>query len=377
MAPADRAACLAAVLAVAGRGHARIGRTAGPGRVEDQRDRVQRPSGADFVELINTGRRGRYRRLRRQGQRRHARLHDRGRHHDRGRRLLRRGDRRRPGGFGLGSADSARLFARAAPRCSTATAGPRTRRRPTAAARTAAAPSRPPRPRRRARRTDCGAAAPDVKINEVESSGGAPADFVELINNGAAPADIGGYVIRDNDDTHTFTIPAGTTIAAGGYYVVDIDTGPAASAWARADSARLFAPGGTTLVDSYDWTAHAATTYGRCPNGTGAFTTTTASTKGAANVCPGDVVALAVAGRRRHRDRRRRQRVRRATSAGSPTSRPAPTRPACCGRCATARARSTASSTTARSGRRTRPTAGAPASSCATPTAPAIRTPRA
>ena len=40
-------------------------------------------------------------------------------------------------------------------------------------------------------------------------------------------------------------------------------------------------------VDSYSWTAHAvATTYGRCPNGTGAFTTTAASTRGAANVCP-------------------------------------------------------------------------------------------
>ena len=38
-------------------------------------------------------------------------------------------------------------------------------------------------------------------------------------------------------------------------------------------------------MTSYTWTAHAATTYGRCPNGTGAFATTAASTKGAANDC--------------------------------------------------------------------------------------------
>ena len=59
------------------------------------------------------------------------------------------------------------------------------------------------------------------------------------------------------------------------------------------DSARLCAPGSSTPLDSYSWTAHAvATTYGRCPNATGAFMTTAASTRGAANVCPGDVIAL-------------------------------------------------------------------------------------
>jgi hypothetical protein len=41
-----------------------------------------------------------------------------------------------------------------------------------------------------------------------------------------------------------------------------------------ADSARLFDPAGAP-VDSYSWTAHATTTYGRCPSGSGAFTTTT------------------------------------------------------------------------------------------------------
>ena len=125
-----------------------------------------------------------------------------------------------------------------------------------------------------------------LKINEIESSGGVVVDFVEVINNGASPVDIGGYVIKDNDDTHSFTIPAGTIVGASAYYVADVDTGPTAFGLGGADSARLFAPGDlVTPVDSYSWTAHAVTTYGRCPNGTGAFTTTTSPTRGAANDC--------------------------------------------------------------------------------------------
>jgi hypothetical protein len=41
------------------------------------------------------------------------------------------------------------------------------------------------------------------------------------------------------------------------------------------------------IVDSHTWTAHAAITYGRCPNGSGAFVEQSASTKGAANACGG------------------------------------------------------------------------------------------
>jgi hypothetical protein len=130
---------------------------------------------------------------------------------------------------------------------------------------------------------DCGVA---VKINEVESNGGTPGDWIELINNGSTAVDLSGYILRDNDDSHTSTIPSGTTIAAGGYLAEDVES---SFGLGSADSARLFAPDGTTLVDSYSWTAHATTTYGRCPNGTGAFTTTSAPTKGAPNACPGTV----------------------------------------------------------------------------------------
>lgn len=134
---------------------------------------------------------------------------------------------------------------------------------------------------------DCGA---PVRINEIESSGGLPGDWVELVNTGTDPVDVSGWVISDSDDDHRFVIPAATTIAAGGYWVADTDAaalGDAAFGLGGADSVRLF--DGDTLVDSYLWTAHAPTTYGRCPDGTGAFAVTVASTRGATNLCEGEV----------------------------------------------------------------------------------------
>jgi hypothetical protein len=125
---------------------------------------------------------------------------------------------------------------------------------------------------------DAGVAIP--RINEVESMGGTPGDWVELTNIGTVTADLSGWVIRDNGTTNMFVIPAGTTLAPGAFVAIDV------SGLGDSDMARLFDPS-ATLVDSYTWTAPAATTtYGRCPNGTGDFVTTTASTKGAANACP-------------------------------------------------------------------------------------------
>jgi hypothetical protein len=122
-----------------------------------------------------------------------------------------------------------------------------------------------------------------VKVNEVESNGGTPGDWTELYNAGTTPANIGGWVFKDNDDTHAYTIPAGTVLAPGGYFVVE----EAAQTFGLggADSVRLFDAAGV-IVDSYSWTAHATTTYARCPNGTGAFATSATSTKGLANDCP-------------------------------------------------------------------------------------------
>lgn len=129
----------------------------------------------------------------------------------------------------------------------------------------------------------CSAVTTAVKINEVESNGGSPGDWVELFNTSSAAVDLTGYVFRDNDDAHAYTLPSGTSIPANGFLV--LDEAQFGFGLGADESARFYAPGGVTIVDSYSWTTHASTTYGRCPDGTGSFVTTTASTKGAANAC--------------------------------------------------------------------------------------------
>ncbi|HKY40195.1 MAG TPA: lamin tail domain-containing protein [Polyangiaceae bacterium] len=181
--------------------------------------------------------------------------------------------------FGLGSADSARLFdatgelvdsyswtAHAATtygRCPNGTGAFTT----TASSTQGAANACP---------------VPVIKINEIESSGGVPGDWTELVNVGSVAGDISGWVFKDNDDSHAYTLPAGTILAPGAYFVVE----EAAQGFGlgAADSARLFDATGA-LVDSHAWTAHAAVTYGRCPDGTGAFANQAPSTKGAVNSC--------------------------------------------------------------------------------------------
>ena len=109
-------------------------------------------------------------------------------------------------------------------------------------------------------------------------------DWVELYNPTAAAIDVSGLKFKDNDDAHAFyEIPPGTTIAAKGF--LTLEEAQFGFGLGGADSARLFAADGTTLIDSYSWTAHAAVTYGRCPDGSGAFVDTVASTKGAPNSC--------------------------------------------------------------------------------------------
>jgi len=125
---------------------------------------------------------------------------------------------------------------------------------------------------------------PQVKINEVESNGGTPGDWIELYNAGTTTVNLSGFIVKDIDDSRTTTLPAGTTIAPGGFYVIEESL--MGFGLGAGDAARIFDPNGA-LLDSYTWTAHAAITYGRCPDGTGDFASTTASTKGAANQCAG------------------------------------------------------------------------------------------
>jgi hypothetical protein len=132
------------------------------------------------------------------------------------------------------------------------------------------------------------AAVTDLRINEVESNGDTT-DWIELYNPTGSAISLTGTILADNDNSHAF--PLSGTIAAGGYAVFDVSVGTGNFGLGAPDSARLFQGSNTsgTLIDSTSWTAHAGTTWGRLPNGSGSFGVTGASTRGAANVAPGGV----------------------------------------------------------------------------------------
>ncbi|WP_341975639.1 lamin tail domain-containing protein [Microbacterium sp. LWO13-1.2] len=132
-------------------------------------------------------------------------------------------------------------------------------------------------------RNACGS---PVRINEVESDGGSPDDWVELVNPTADALDVSGIVVKDDDDAHAYTIPAGTAIAAGGYLV--IERAQLGFGLGGGDAVRVF--DGDLIVDETTWgEGHAATSWGRCPDITGAFALTAQPTRGAANECAGEI----------------------------------------------------------------------------------------
>ncbi|MHC1704876.1 MAG: lamin tail domain-containing protein [Tenuifilaceae bacterium] len=62
-------------------------------------------------------------------------------------------------------------------------------------------------------------------INEINASG-SPWDFIELYNGTSAAINIGGYKVHDTGGlTAAYVIPAGTSIAAGGFYLIETGGG--------------------------------------------------------------------------------------------------------------------------------------------------------
>lgn len=120
---------------------------------------------------------------------------------------------------------------------------------------------------------NCAAA---LVISEVRSQG---EDFVEIRNDGTDPVDAGGFVIKDGDDTHTYTIPAGTVIAPGTHLLVTGDQ--LGFGLGAADSARLFAPDGA-LISTVSWAEHVAPSLGLCE---GEYTAQATATPGDPNDC--------------------------------------------------------------------------------------------
>jgi hypothetical protein len=69
-------------------------------------------------------------------------------------------------------------------------------------------------------------AAPPV-INEINYNSSPtvdPEDWVELVNPAPSPRDLSGWIFRDAENSHTFTIPPGTVIDGEGYLVLCRDT---------------------------------------------------------------------------------------------------------------------------------------------------------
>ncbi len=127
-----------------------------------------------------------------------------------------------------------------------------------------------------------------VKINEIVPANSTlfASDWIELYNPTAAAINIGGCILDDiiGGGGSPYTIPAGTTIAAYGFWTVDI-----ASVYNNSgDSVNFLAADGTTIIDTYTFgsTGYDVSWY-RLPNGGSWQTTSGTATKGASNVNTG------------------------------------------------------------------------------------------
>ncbi len=115
-----------------------------------------------------------------------------------------------------------------------------------------------------------------IVINEIDSQ---PADFVELYNTGPAAVDIANWDIVDQGGNVSSIPNAPTSIAAGAFFVF-----PNPPGLGNPDAVTLRDAADAT-VDTFSWLDHAATTFGRCPDGTGTFIATLGPTSNAANSC--------------------------------------------------------------------------------------------
>ncbi|MFI6642607.1 lamin tail domain-containing protein [Streptomyces sp. NPDC050504] len=125
------------------------------------------------------------------------------------------------------------------------------------------------------------APADDVRVNEVVTTGDVN-DSIELYNKGTAAVDVSGWVLKDDDNSHTYKIASGTTLGPGGYRAFDVQ---GKFGLGSADKARLFLADGRTPVDSFSWSEHSDPSWSRCSDGTGGFKQAAAVTLGGPNKC--------------------------------------------------------------------------------------------
>lgn len=123
------------------------------------------------------------------------------------------------------------------------------------------------------------ACSTEIVINEISTNDAAAGDFIELHNVGARTANASFVDIKVG--ATLVQLPWNTKIAPGGYLVIEGASIPSG----LGDSGTIEITSNGAPIDSYTWASGTTTTWGRCPNGAGAFAMTNAPTRGATNDC--------------------------------------------------------------------------------------------
>ncbi|MBM4293138.1 MAG: lamin tail domain-containing protein [Deltaproteobacteria bacterium] len=122
-----------------------------------------------------------------------------------------------------------------------------------------------------------------LRLNEVVAAG-AP-DWVELYNPGDAPVALSGYALSDDPALPRKGALTAGEVPARGYLRVDVSDEGLGFKLSGDEQALLTSPDGV-ILDLVDWAegdAPLGASYGRAPDGDGAWRTLTAPTPGAPN----------------------------------------------------------------------------------------------
>ena len=136
-----------------------------------------------------------------------------------------------------------------------------------------------------------GGSSAEIRVNEfmTGSTGAASNEFVELFNAGSSAADVGGFKVAyrssaGTSDTTLATIPAGTSIPAGGFYLLAGSGYLGSHTPDQSFSASLASTGGGVAVRDTTGTILDSVGYG---DSTNAFVETHAATAPPATAAPG------------------------------------------------------------------------------------------
>jgi hypothetical protein len=121
-----------------------------------------------------------------------------------------------------------------------------------------------------------GAQTPGIKVNEFSTgvSGAATNEFVELVNAGSSPSDIGGLKVvyrsaSGTSDTTLATLPPEAVLAPGGFYLLGGGGYAGGPAPDQSFGAAIAATGGSIGIRDADGTLLDAVAYGTATNGLG------------------------------------------------------------------------------------------------------------